>query len=151
MPKAFNPNPNHGAIPILVRLHADLGGKIGEAKKEAARLADAMRAVETVIRLFDPAYDVRRIAVRRRQRLNPWFKRGTMFRAVLDALKTATAPLTVREIALAVLAGRGETEPATKVIRDLEGGIRACLSNHKGKTVERVGEGMPARWMMSPT
>jgi hypothetical protein len=55
--KPFNPNP--------VRLHADLGGKIGGVKKEAARLAGAMRAVETVIPLFDPAYDVHRIAVRR--------------------------------------------------------------------------------------
>jgi hypothetical protein len=63
--KAFNPNPKHGAMPILVRLHADLGGKIGGVKKEAARLAGAMRAVETVIPLFDPAYDVHRIAVRR--------------------------------------------------------------------------------------
>lgn len=128
--KAFNPNP--------VRLHADLGGKIGGVKKEAARLADAMRAVETVIRLFDPAYDVR---VRRRRRLNPWFKRGTMFRAVLDVLKAATGPLTVREIARAVLAGRGKTDPATKVIRDLGGGFRACLSNKEGKSVERVRRG----------
>jgi hypothetical protein len=31
--------------------------------------------------MFDPAYDVRRIAVKRRQKRNPWFKRGHMFRA----------------------------------------------------------------------
>jgi hypothetical protein len=62
-------------------------GIIGGVRKEAARLADAMRAVETVIRLFDSAYDVRRIAVRRRQRLALRFKRGTMFRTVFDVLK----------------------------------------------------------------
>ena len=57
--------------------------------------------------------------------------------------------MTVREIARAVLAGQGETGPAAKVLRDLEGGIRSCLSNHKGKTAERVGEGMPARWRLT--
>jgi hypothetical protein len=36
-----------------------------------------MRHVEAVIRMFDPTYDVRRIAVKRRQKKNPWFKRAT--------------------------------------------------------------------------
>jgi hypothetical protein len=46
------------------------------------------------------------IAVRRRQP-NPYFKRGTVFRAALDALRAAGTPLTIREIALAMLAAKG--------------------------------------------
>ena len=45
-----------------------------------AGLADAMIHVEAVIRIFDPAYSVRAIWARGRQRTNPWFKRGTPFR-----------------------------------------------------------------------
>jgi hypothetical protein len=48
--------------------------------------------------MFDPAYDVRRIAVKRRQSRNPWFKRGHMFRAAIDVLREAGGPLETREI-----------------------------------------------------
>jgi hypothetical protein len=148
MPHAFEANPDHPAVSYLVRLHADLGGQILDNRREGKRLAESMKHVEAVIRLFDPAYDTRRIAVRRRNKVNPWFKRGTMFRAVLDVLKAAEGPLTVREMAVRVLIGQGATEPDSKVIRDLEGGIRACLSNKEGKSVERLGEGMPAHWRL---
>jgi hypothetical protein len=50
-----------------------------------------MKSVEAVIRMFDPAYNVRAISLRRRNRANRWYRRGTMFRAVLDVLKAAEA------------------------------------------------------------
>ena len=58
MPHAFKANPDHPAVAYLVRLHADLGGRILENRKEAKRLAESMKHVEAVIRLFDLAYDV---------------------------------------------------------------------------------------------
>jgi hypothetical protein len=81
MPKAFEAKPDNIAVAQLVNLHADLGGKLLACEAQASRLASDMRHVEAVIRMFDPAYDVRRIAVKRRQKKNPWFKRGHMFRA----------------------------------------------------------------------
>ena len=41
MPHQFKLSPDHPAIGYLVRLHADLGGKIWENRKEAERLAAA--------------------------------------------------------------------------------------------------------------
>jgi hypothetical protein len=35
MPHTFNPHPKHPAVAFLVRLHADIGGRILENKKEA--------------------------------------------------------------------------------------------------------------------
>ena len=55
----------------LERLHAELGGQILENKTEALRLVDSMRHVEAVIKMLDPTYNLRRIAVKRRQP-NPW-------------------------------------------------------------------------------
>lgn len=149
MPRAFRAHPRHPAIEYLARLHGDLGGQILANRKEAKRLAEAMRHVEHVIRLFDPAYDVRRIAVRRRNRTNRWFKRGTMFRAVLDVLKAADRPMTVRDLTLAILAGKGVADPEVNTIRDLEGGIRSTLARKAGKTVVNVGRGIPARWIIA--
>jgi hypothetical protein len=65
-----------------------------------------MKHVEAVLKMIEPGYDVRPIAVRRRKP-NPWFKRGTVFRCALDALRAAGQPLTIREIALAMLAAKG--------------------------------------------
>jgi hypothetical protein len=72
----------------LERLHAELGGQVLQNKKEAKRLAQAMVHVEAVLKMLEPGYDVRPIAVRRRKP-NPWFKRGTVFRHALDAIRTA--------------------------------------------------------------
>lgn len=73
MPRAFKVYPKHPAVAFLVHLHADLGGKIKANRQEGERLANDMKHVEAVIRLFDPAYNVRAISVRRRNRSNRWF------------------------------------------------------------------------------
>ena len=84
------------------RLHSDLGGQTLENKTEALRVAESMRHVEAVIKVLDPTFNLRRIALKRRQP-NPWFKRGTVYRRAVDALRTAEQPLTAREIAERVL------------------------------------------------
>jgi hypothetical protein len=149
MPHAFNANPNHPAVPFLVRLHADLGGQILENRKEAKRLADAMMHVEAVIKIFDPDYSVRRIAPKRRQLTNPWFKRGTLFRAALNVLREATEPLTVAQTAAAVMTAKGIKDATTRQRQGIEAGIRSCLEKNAGKTVQRAGEGHPMRWSVT--
>jgi hypothetical protein len=48
-----------------------------------------------------------------------------------------------------LLADQGVTEPTLAQIRNMTGALRPTLDNHEGKTVERFGEGMPARWMLA--
>src|SRR2546423_9934389 len=122
------------AVYTLVQLHAELGGRIDSNKREAERLAASMKHLEAVIRMISPDYDIRRIAVKRRNRKNRWFKRGTMFRAVLEAMKGGDGPMTVREIAFQLLASKGEADPDPKTVRQLEGGVRATLLRKRGRT-----------------
>lgn len=150
MPLAFKANPDHPAVAYLVRLHSDLGGRILENRKEAKRLAESMKHVEAVIRLFDPAYDTRRISVRRRYKGNAWFKRGTLLRHALDVLRKVQGPLTAREITAAMLATRGVTSASPKAMRGLIASVQTSLQNHTGKSVKRIGEGLPRRWMITP-
>jgi hypothetical protein len=98
-------SPDHPAVAYLVRLHADIGGRLLENKKELQRLAESMQAVEHIIRLFDPSFNVRRTAARRRYKGNAWFRRGTILRHALDAIRKAKGQMTAREIA-GVHAGR---------------------------------------------
>jgi hypothetical protein len=86
--------------------------------------------------------------VKRRQNVSRWFKRGHLIRAIVDVLKAATAPLTVREITHAVLAGQGITDPDGKSRQIADCNVRVCLKYKEGKIVERVGEGVPAKWRL---
>src|SRR5579859_2913612 len=135
------------AIQTLERLHAELGGKILKNKQQHANLAEQMRHVEAVIKMLDPGYSLRSISVKRRQP-NPWFKRGTVYRRAVDALRTAEQPLTAREIAERVLAAANIKTPAKADLADLIGTINSSLRNHDGKGVQRTNESIPARWRL---
>jgi hypothetical protein len=41
----------------------------------------------------------RTISAKRRNKSNPWFKRGTLYRSAVDVLRRAGTPMTAREIA----------------------------------------------------
>jgi hypothetical protein len=69
-----------------------------------------------------------------------------MFPAILDVLKVAKGPLTVREVALQLLASKDQANPDHTTIRDLEGGARATSRYKEGKVVQIVSQRMPARW-----
>jgi hypothetical protein len=132
----------------LEQLHAELGGKVLDNKKEAKRLAQCMKHVEAVLKILEPGYNVRSIAVRRRKP-NPWFKRGTMFRHALDVLRDAERPMTVREIVLRMLAAKGVTDATPKRIRDLGGAVQAALRDHKGDGLTEPDEMRPTRWTVN--
>lgn len=136
------------AINTLERLHAELGGKILENRQQHAELAEQMRHVEAVIKLLDPGYSLRAISVKRRKP-NSWFKRGTIYRRAVDALRTATEPLTAREIAERALAAANIESPDKDALADLTGSILSSLRNHDGKGVRRVNEGSPAKWCLN--
>src|SRR5258705_6749328 len=70
--------------------------------------------------MLDPGYSLRAISVKRRQP-NPWFKRGTVYRRAVDVLRTATEPLTAREIAELVLAAANVAKPNKAAPADLAG------------------------------
>ncbi len=131
----------------LEQLHAELAGKLLDNKKEARRLSQAMKHVEAVLKLLDPAYDVRPIAVRRRKP-NQWFRRGTMYRHALDVLRTASKPLTTREITLAMLQAKGVTDAEPKAIRDLFGAVQAALRKHSDRGVTEHNDSRIARWSL---
>jgi hypothetical protein len=53
-----------------------------------------------------------------------------------------------QDICLKLLATKGIAEPTREQARDMIGAVHRSLINHEGKSVERAGEGMPARWLL---
>lgn len=138
------------AVHALKRLHAELGGHIKDNRREGKRLAENMKHIEAVLKMMDPAFNLRSIAPRRRNKQASPYKRGEVFRAVLDVLRESDRPLTSREISELLLRNAGIAEPPLKQIRDMVGSVHSSLRNHQGNTIERVGTGMPARWKVMP-
>jgi len=94
--------------------------------------------------MLDPTFSLRAISVKR-----PWFKRRTVYRRAVDVLRTTTEPMTAREIAERVLAAANIMGPDKAAMADLTGSVVASLRNHKGKGIERMNEGSPAKWRLA--
>jgi hypothetical protein len=133
------------ALKTLTQLHAELGGKIEGNRKSGDKLRAQMVQLEAVMKMLDPEVNLRGIAVKRRNTGNPWFRRGTLYRAAIDALRRAEKPMTARELAMAVLDGKQPT-PTRKQEVDVQAAILAALRNHAGNGVQTVNGTAPARW-----
>jgi hypothetical protein len=55
----------------------------------------------------------------------------------------------VGEITASVLAAKGIRDATVKQRNGIAAGIRSCLETNAGKTVQRVGEGVPKRWQVA--
>src|SRR5258705_9257814 len=84
------------ALHTLTRLHAELAGKIETNRNQGDKLRVQMVQVEAVIKMLAPDFSVAGIAAKRRNKSNPWFKRGTLFRSAVDVLRRAETPMTAR-------------------------------------------------------
>jgi hypothetical protein len=79
------------ALKTLTQLHAELAGKLSANQRETKRLRLAIFQVEAVMKMLSPEFNIRLIAPKRRNVGNPWFKRGTLARAVIDTLRLSGA------------------------------------------------------------
>ena len=133
------------ALKTLTQLHAELAGKLSANLRETKRLRLAIFQVEAVMKMLSPEFNIRLIAPKRRNVGNPWFKRGTLARAVIDTLRKATGPMTADDICKALLTGK--TPAATrKQENNLQAAILAALRARKGGAV--IAEGFPQRWQL---
>ena len=99
-----------------------------------------------VMKLLSPEVNIRLIAPKRRNVGNPWFKRGTLARAVIDASRRSAVPMTTREIADALLAGK-KPEATRHQAMVLQAAILAALRACNGVVV--VGDAPRGKWKLT--
>jgi hypothetical protein len=133
------------ALYTLGQLHSELAGKLSANLRETKRLRLSIFQVEAVMKLLSPEVNLRLIAPKRRNVGNPWFKRGTLSRAVIDTLRRSVEPMTADDICKALLAGKTPA-PTRKQENNLQAAILAVLRMRKGGTV--IAEGVPQRWRL---
>ena len=93
------------------------------------------------MKMLSPEFNIRLIAPKPRNVGNPWFKRGTLARAVIDTLRRSAVPMTTREISDALLVGK-KPEATRHQAMVLQAAILAALRARNGTVV--AGDG--PRW-----
>src|SRR3954451_9641178 len=85
-------------VAALKDKRAELSGSIADLEKRIGQHRADLLHVDEVLGLFAPEFEPATILPRAVRRPNSWFKPGELARLVLEVLRTAPAPLSVREI-----------------------------------------------------
>ncbi len=134
------------ALYTLSQLHSELAGKLSANQRETKRLRLAIFQVEAVMKMLSPEVNLRLIAPKRRNVGNPWFKRGTLSRAVIDTLRRSPVSMTTRQITDALLAGKDPK--ATRLqLMTLQAAVLAVLRKRDGGAVTG-GDTVPQQWRL---
>src|SRR5258707_4117999 len=113
------------ALHTLTQLHAELAGKIETNRNHGDKLRAQMVQVEAVIKMLAPDFSVASIAAKRRNKSNPWFKRGTLFRSAVDVMRRAGTPMRARESSDKL--GAGKPQMNRQQTLDLQQAVYAAL------------------------
>ncbi len=126
----------------LVKRRAELIAELRALETAQRRLLDDVGHLDGAIKVYDRTYQPRKLHA---PPLPPHNSRG-----VLAVLREATAPMSVREIVLAVLAKQGKDVASNKVIRDMAPKVRSGLSRYRkaGTVRSEQGEGKAALWVV---
>lgn len=137
---------------VIAGLKDHYARKLGELKAlhdAVYRVRGDLAALRHAIKLIDAEYDVTRIAPLRPRKASPWFKSGQCARSTLDVIRTASAPMTAREIAVEVMDRHGIASDDWRAVNAVSGAVRIVLKRSRGKVVVSDG-GEPARWSVAP-
>jgi hypothetical protein len=128
---------------------ATLAGQIAALEKQAAQHRADLVHVDAVLRLFAPELEAAAIAPKAVRRHNGWFRPGELSRLVLDVLRGAPAPLTVRDIAAEVMVRRGLDGGDARTLDLIRKLVHNALTRQGAELVERVVDGAVVRWRVA--
>ena len=129
---------------------AELSGTIADLEKRLGQHRADLLHVDAVLRLFVPELepaDIRPKAVRRQ---NECFRPGELARRVLDILRVAPVPLTIREITAQVMPRRGLEPQDGRTAKLLGKLVNKALNRQAAGQVERLQNGMAVTWRVRP-
>jgi hypothetical protein len=136
-------------ISALRDKRAELSGDVLAAQKRLEKLRDDLDAVDRTLRIFDSSQSpgsIRPVVKRKGDKL---FAYGECTRAIMNALRVASDPMTAQQIAGQVaLDCRLKTE-SPKVAATLLSRVNMALAKMRRRGIA-IGEGKPARWALRP-
>ena len=123
-------------------------GALHQLERDRRRLRSELRTLEQAIQLFEPDWSPAVVQPVQPKRPSIWGNRGKGVRAVMEVLKEAEGPLTVREIATLALQRRGIAVPPPSEFDPVLASITGALNKRTGKQLVRHN-GEPNRWALA--
>ena len=125
----------------LVKRRAELVTEAKAAEVTLERLLADIDHIDGALRVYDPAYRPSRVGISRA-------KRTDLARTGLDVLRQAAAPMSLREVTLAIMARHGKESPDSRAVEAQMNKVRsALLGQMKNGTVRRSqGPGQFVLW-----
>jgi hypothetical protein len=133
-------------ISALMKKRAEIDGDLRQTAKRLADLRADRDKIDAAIRVFDPSRVPHQIKPHLRRPKPRLFRHGECSRAILGMLRTASEPMTVRQIADKLVddyhldvAQPGDREALTAR-------VRGVLSRYAGKSLVRGQPGADVVW-----
>jgi hypothetical protein len=133
-------------VAALKDKRAELSGGIADLEKRIGQHRADLLHVDAVLRLFAPEFEPATIPSKAVRQPSGLFRPGELARMVLDVLRTAPAPLTVREITAQVMESRGLDPQDGRTAELLRKLVRNAVNRQAADLVERVEDGTLVRW-----
>jgi len=125
---------------------AELSGTIADLEKSIGQHRADLLHVDAVLRLFAPDLEPAAIGPRAVRRGNGWFRPGELARLVLDVLRTALAPLSIRGITGQVMQRHGLEPQDAQTAERLRKLVTNALARQAADLVERLQDGTLVTW-----
>lgn len=138
-------------ITALVKRRSELSGDIEATQKKLQQMIIDLEHLDRTLLMFDPDYRIETIKPKAFRPPEDWSKRGQMSRMILGAMREATEPMTVRDIALQVMAERGLDENNQAIVRMMlkRCGVALRGMRDRGIATSEEGPGQCVLWELS--
>src|SRR3954452_4304143 len=133
-------------VAALKDKRAELSGGIADLEKRIGQQRADLLHVDAVLRLFAPDFEPAAIPPKAVRQPSGWFRPGELARMVLEVLRAAPAPLSIREITAQVMERRGldpEDARTAELLRKL---VSNALNRQAADLVERIQDGVLVGW-----
>jgi hypothetical protein len=121
-------------LSALARKRAELAGELDRLQARANQLQADLGHLDGAIRLLDPGFKPEPSRRKQERRRQAWFKNGDLQKVVLDVLRLAPEPLTVREVALAAMVRRELDTRDERAVAAVEKQVDSTLRRRTGRT-----------------
>jgi hypothetical protein len=135
-------------LTALYDKYASVMGALRKSEGEADKHRTDLEHIEAAIKLFKPDWTGEGIKPRKAHRASRWPSRGVGMKTALSILRTATDPLTTRQIVLMVLERHNMPEPDYDELKLICASFNSALRNKSLKGGLMLVEGKPLRWSL---
>src|ERR1700735_251070 len=117
---------NEHVLGGFTRKRAEIAGQIEHTRATLRKLITDLDAIDVAIRIFDPEADICEIKAKAYPPRHAAF-RGEMMRHVMGYLRTASEPVTSRDIATVVMKARGLNSDDAELTMTIRKRVGACV------------------------